>query len=335
MGASCLPREAAFLQAVEQLALLEADVGDQKLAQSMVGGPIALPVQHLGELLLDLAMLGLHLLELRRQDGIIVTLPPRLSPKGLLGGEMRGQFVSMTDQLLPQLGIRFAPLQPTCDLERLVMLARQGLEGFVAMHRGLLPRGWYWPTRICILFAYYKRPAIRLIDGPPPRMDAMQLNQQTDFAFRLLMYLADHAARHNARGANAEETIALPKIREIADYFEISYNHLMKVANALAARGYVKARRGKGGGLALARAESSISLGAVARDMEGHWELVECFSTTGDCRIAASCRLAPVLGEALEAFWAVLDRYTLADIAHLPPGDLPLTFHRHGPPTTQ
>ena len=163
----------------------------------------------------------------------------------------------------------------------------------------------------------------------------MQLNQQTDFAFRILMYLADHAARHDARATSAEEPITRPTIREIADSFEISYNHLMKVANALAARGYVRARRGKGGGLALARPESSISLGAVARDMEAHWDLVECFSATGDCRIAASCRLAPILGEALEAFWAVLDGYTLADIAHLPPGDRPLTFHRHGPATTQ
>ncbi|MFI9652158.1 Rrf2 family transcriptional regulator [Guyparkeria sp. GHLCS8-2] len=166
----------------------------------------------------------------------------------------------------------------------------------------------------------------------------MQLNQQTDFAFRLLMYLADHAARNTAMEATTEgvtATTALPKIREIADYFDISYNHLMKVANTLAARGYVKARRGKGGGLALACPESSISLGAVARDMEGHWELVECFGEASDCRITTSCRLAPILGEALEAFWAVLDRYTLADIAHLPSGDAPLTFHRHPPQRTQ
>ncbi|WP_410473378.1 RrF2 family transcriptional regulator [Guyparkeria sp. TX1] len=166
----------------------------------------------------------------------------------------------------------------------------------------------------------------------------MQLNQQTDFAFRLLMYLADHAASNTASETTtdgATAPTALPKIREIADYFGISYNHLMKVANTLAARGYVKARRGKGGGLALARPESSISLGAVARDMEGHWELVECFGKAGDCRITASCRLAPILGEALEAFWAVLDRYTLADIAHLPPGETPLTFHRQPPQRTQ
>ncbi|MFP4252494.1 MAG: RrF2 family transcriptional regulator [Guyparkeria sp.] len=162
----------------------------------------------------------------------------------------------------------------------------------------------------------------------------MQLNQQTDFAFRLLMYLADQSVREVETDDPARPSgkpAALPTIRGIADYFGISYNHLMKVANALAARGYIKARRGKGGGLTLARPAGSISLGAVARDMEGHWDLVECFNEGGDCRIAPSCRLAPILGEALDAFWGVLDRYSLADIAHLPPDDLPLTFHRHAP----
>ncbi|MFO7808035.1 RrF2 family transcriptional regulator [Guyparkeria sp.] len=161
----------------------------------------------------------------------------------------------------------------------------------------------------------------------------MQLNQQTDFAFRVLMYLAKQAERNSPNAAQEEvaPVAVLPTIREIADYFDISYNHLMKVVNTLVTRGYVKARRGKGGGLALARPEEAISLGAVARDMEGHWELVECFGAASDCRITSSCRLAPILGEALEAFWAVLDHYTLADIVHLTSGETPLTFHRQPP----
>ena len=81
----------------------------------------------------------------------------------------------------------------------------------------------------------------------------MQLNQQTDFAFRILMYLADHAATNPpAPGA------ARPKIREIASFYRVSYNHLMKVANALATHGYVTSRRGKSGGLTLAHAPAAI-----------------------------------------------------------------------------
>ena len=154
----------------------------------------------------------------------------------------------------------------------------------------------------------------------------MQLNQQTDFAFRLLIYLAEHATASQAREAPAR-----PKIREIAAYYRVSYNHLMKVANALATHGYVESRRGKHGGLTLAREPEAITLGAVARDIEGHWEVVECFGTTTDCPLAQGCRLAPILAEALEGFWAVLDRYTLADIAHLPGAESPLTFHRSSP----
>lgn len=155
----------------------------------------------------------------------------------------------------------------------------------------------------------------------------MQLNQQTDFAFRILIYLADHAAANEASG----NRLGRPKIREIATFYRVSYNHLMKVANALATHGYVSSRRGKSGGLALARSPEAVSLGDVARDIEAHWEVVECFGTTTDCPLQHGCRLAPILTEALEGFWAVLDRYTLADIAHLPSRESPVTFHRPTP----
>lgn len=155
----------------------------------------------------------------------------------------------------------------------------------------------------------------------------MQLNQQTDFAFRILMYLADHASARRDEGDAATR----PKIREIASFHGISYNHLMKVANALVTHGYVQSRRGKSGGLTLAREPDTISLGAVARDIEAHWEVVECFGTTSDCPLTRGCGLAPILGEALEGFWAVLDDYTLADIAHRPPTESPVDFHHSSP----
>jgi len=159
----------------------------------------------------------------------------------------------------------------------------------------------------------------------------MQLNQQTDFAFRILMYLADHAASSRT----AEAVVARPKIREIAAFYRVSYNHLVKVANALSTHGYVQSRRGKNGGLMLGHEPETISLGAVARDIETHWEVVECFGTTTDCPLANGCKLAPILRQALGAFWSELDKYTLADIAQLPPGTAPLTFHRHTPHRTQ
>jgi Rrf2 family nitric oxide-sensitive transcriptional repressor len=49
--------------------------------------------------------------------------------------------------------------------------------------------------------------------------------------------------------------------------------------------------------------------------MEPHFNVVECFDpTTNHCPITPACGLAHVLVEARDAFLAVLDRYTLADL---------------------
>ena len=89
----------------------------------------------------------------------------------------------------------------------------------------------------------------------------------------------------------------------------------MAVVHRLASLGYLETVRGKGGGIRLARAPEAINLGRVVRDIETDMALVECFGgSPGACRIEHACALRGVLGEALEAFLAVLDRYTLADL---------------------
>ena len=103
-------------------------------------------------------------------------------------------------------------------------------------------------------------------------------------------------------------------IHEIATSFEVSRNHLMKVVQDLSHKGYITAIRGKNGGLLLKKAPEEIRLGRLVRDTENDLELVECFGTSNECRITPACRLKPILAEALRAFLAVLDRYTLADM---------------------
>jgi Rrf2 family transcriptional regulator, nitric oxide-sensitive transcriptional repressor len=83
--------------------------------------------------------------------------------------------------------------------------------------------------------------------------------------------------------------------------------------------GLIRTIRGRGGGLRLARAPGEIVVGAVVRQTEDDLALVECFSG-GACAITAPCRLRRVLREALSAFLAVLDRYTLADLIEDPGG---------------
>ena len=55
-------------------------------------------------------------------------------------------------------------------------------------------------------------------------------------------------------------------------------------------------------------------LGDVVRATEPDFALVECFGAGNQCIITRSCRLRGILHEGFEAFSAVLDKYTLADL---------------------
>ncbi len=130
----------------------------------------------------------------------------------------------------------------------------------------------------------------------------MQLTRYTDYSLRVLIYLAALPDRQAT-------------ITEIAECFEISRNHLVKIVHQLGSKGYLKTTRGKGGGLSLSRAPELISIGDVVRSMENHFNWVECFdSKQQHCRLIPNCGLIPVLGRAGNAFLQVLDGATLADV---------------------
>jgi Rrf2 family transcriptional regulator, nitric oxide-sensitive transcriptional repressor len=130
----------------------------------------------------------------------------------------------------------------------------------------------------------------------------MRLTFHTDYALRLLMLLA----------MEAED---LHTIEEVARRYGISRNHLMKVTQTLAQAGYVESVRGRGGGIRLGRPAGEINLGAVVRATEDDFAVVECFDRVRNtCVIASACGLRGALDEAIRAFLAVLDRYSLADM---------------------
>ncbi|QUM74422.1 Rrf2 family transcriptional regulator [Sphingopyxis granuli] len=125
----------------------------------------------------------------------------------------------------------------------------------------------------------------------------MRLTRYTDYAMRVLLYLARQPGQ-------------LSSIAAIARAYGVSQNHLMKVVSDLANAGYLQSVRGRNGGIRLARPASEINVGALVRHMEDGFDLVDC----GSCVIAPACGFTGVLDEALEAFLAVLDRYSLADV---------------------
>ena len=131
----------------------------------------------------------------------------------------------------------------------------------------------------------------------------MQITKYSDYSLRALMYL----------GLNRHRRCT---IHEIADAYGISENHLMKLVHQLGQEGYVRTTRGRNGGLELAMPASEINLGEVLRLTEGSFQLVECFAgrEKNTCPIAGPCRLTGVLEEGLQAFFDVLDQYTLEDM---------------------
>jgi Rrf2 family nitric oxide-sensitive transcriptional repressor len=129
----------------------------------------------------------------------------------------------------------------------------------------------------------------------------MQLTNFSDYALRVLMYAAARDDR-------------LITIEETAEVYGISRAHLMKVANQLTRAGFLKAIRGRSGGLTLAKRPDRIKLSAVLRATEPDFALVECFTNDNRCVITPRCRLRVALHEAFDAFMGTLDRYTLADL---------------------
>ena len=130
----------------------------------------------------------------------------------------------------------------------------------------------------------------------------MRLTSYSDYALRMLMYLAVKQDR-------------LATIAEIAASYDISENHLMKVAHQLGVGGYVETVRGRGGGLRLAKPMEDILLSDVVRYTEPDMAIASCFEPLDvPCAIGSCCILKGALAKARDAFMEVLEGYSLADL---------------------
>jgi Rrf2 family nitric oxide-sensitive transcriptional repressor len=130
----------------------------------------------------------------------------------------------------------------------------------------------------------------------------MRLTLYTDYSLRVLLYLAFHADK-------------IVTISELADFYKISRNHLVKVVHELGLSGYILTTRGKRGGIRLARLPEQIVIGEVVRHTEPDFDLLECLNPDVDqCVITNTCKLKSVLFTARGNFLGELDKYTLADL---------------------
>lgn len=143
-----------------------------------------------------------------------------------------------------------------------------------------------------------------LIESTPllTTIGIMQISRYSDFAVRVLMFAA-------------LKQPALVTIDEVADSFAISRHHLVKIVHALGQAGFLVTRRGAGGGFRLALPPEKITLGTVIRLTETADTIINCHDRpNAACRIFPACRLKWAFAEAGEAFFATLDRYSLASL---------------------
>lgn len=130
----------------------------------------------------------------------------------------------------------------------------------------------------------------------------MRLTNYTDYSLRVLIFLA------------LKKDGELSTIKEIAETYDISKNHLMKIIHHLGQLGYIETIRGRNGGMKLAKKPKNINIGEVVSKTEEDFHIVDCFQQGGGyCAISPSCKLKHALNQALHAFLAVLNEYTLED----------------------
>jgi Rrf2 family transcriptional regulator, nitric oxide-sensitive transcriptional repressor len=129
----------------------------------------------------------------------------------------------------------------------------------------------------------------------------MRQTLHTDYALRVLIYVAVADGK-------------LITISDIAESFDISKQHLMKVVSDLSQKGYLDTVRGRGGGIRLRGSPRDINIGQVVRQTEDKLDVIGCLGQRGYCPIERVCVLRGVLYDAMQAFLAVLDEYTLADL---------------------
>lgn len=144
----------------------------------------------------------------------------------------------------------------------------------------------------------------RFADQTPSTAQAiMRLSEFTDYTLRVLIYCAEHPDR-------------LVTVSEVSEHHGLSKSHVTKIVNALAHQRLLETVRGRGGGFRLMRDPGTVRIGDVVRAAESDFRLVECFDMRSNrCKLNPACRLKKTLMQALRAFYAELDRCTLAEIA--------------------
>ncbi len=131
----------------------------------------------------------------------------------------------------------------------------------------------------------------------------MKLTSYTNYALRSLQLAA-----LNAPG--------LVRIDDVVKIHGLAKPHIRKIVHVLGQADLLVTHRGRSGGFQLSRPANTIVVGDVVRLTEGSMDVVECFDPkTNTCPLIGVCKLSRAMQQATNAFMAVLDDLTIADIA--------------------
>ncbi len=134
----------------------------------------------------------------------------------------------------------------------------------------------------------------------------MRLTMFTDYSLRTLMYLSQHQDR-------------VCTAREVAERYNISLNHIVKVVHKLSQLGFINSMKGKNGGITLNRPPEEINLWDLVKKLEPDFTIVECFdSNSNTCRIVSACGLRTIFQDAMQSFASTLAKRSLADAVAKP-----------------
>ena len=131
----------------------------------------------------------------------------------------------------------------------------------------------------------------------------MRLTHLADYAVVLMTAAArrEHGARLSATDLAQDTGVPLPTAQ--------------KLMQQLAAGGLLIGHRGAGGGYALARPVSEISLADIVEAVEGPFTMTMCSEGRTDCALDAHCRVKPHMGIVGDKVRGALGAVSLQELA--------------------
>jgi Rrf2 family nitric oxide-sensitive transcriptional repressor len=128
----------------------------------------------------------------------------------------------------------------------------------------------------------------------------MKITRASDYAIRLLT----HLATREEEGTSGE----------LGKELDIPFNHLAKLVQILARKGYLITRKGKGGGLKLAADPKKIDLAEVIEAIEGPIVLSDCLFHRKSCRFSKNCKFRKCLSGVRSKIYQLFSNTTIFDL---------------------